>query len=677
MHLLVAFSVAAGLAVGGALAPSDNAPIAATSAPAPPGNPPVPIARAIAPITPEADFKWQVEELQDGAELITLIGRVDHIVPSGEDRKLAHSKARVHDDPVPLLSVLRDTLGDNDPKNDRLLTIWLFTDPRPSNGRRILSAVPFYYRRDDDANAPAKARLTKLSDLTQPESNVTSSVGHNLVQWFVLDGISTPVRTVSRSYRTNEVAERRLYLEEGITFLRRARDSGAASPLSAAEMDSMLGRLELSKQALGGLTGDRRLAEVVEREELARKIAEGQNWEILRQAAEKTGLIFEPIQVAGVSGEFALLWITADVPGSAHKPAAESPATASIFKLLSISNPAEDGALKHWNGYEESRSFTADGALLPLGEVGPSEHRLIPLALYSLDYNRVPLLLIDFQDPTRAKRREISQRAWNDVVHGVLGLTLTANWYYFAGNALLEFIESRHGKALDQGSRLDCYARFRAELMLDHDVDADFRSFMRERLSRMATNPLEVAPDWELEVASLNYKQLEANLAKPSFGNALDDQRRAEMAEDTETGGQHVTATIEHAVTLGGYTKRVPKNQFNLIELGHERRIRADLAILETATRNPTDPEVAYDHTTIENALVELTDLMDAKTPQADQQRAKVVIAKLKASSKNGTLLAQSAHLEEALVSIHSGKRSEELTTVTKKPDTSGSPTLE
>ncbi len=676
MHLLVAFSVAAGLVVGGALAPIDTVPVP-TSTALPPDNPPLPIARAVTPTAPEADFQWQVEELEDGAELITLIGRVDHIVPSGEDRKLAHSKARVHDDPVPLLSVLRDTLGDKDPKNDRLLTIWLFTDSRPSNGRRILSAVPFYYRRDDDANAPATARLTKLSDLTQPESHVTSSVAHSMVQWLVLDGISTPVRASSRTYRTNEVAARRLYLEEAITFLRRARDSGVASPLSAAEMDSMLGRLELSKQAFGGLTGDRRLAEVAEREEVTRKIAQGQNWEILRQAAEKTGLIFEPIQVAGISGEFALLWMTADVHGSAHAPAAESPETASIFKLLSISNPANSGALKHWNGYEESRSFTEDGALLPLGETGQTAHRLIPLALYSLDYNRVPLLLIDFLDPTRAKRREISQRAWNDVVHGVLGLSLTANWYYFVGNAVLEYIESRHGKALDQGSRLDCYARFRAELMLDHDLDGDFRSLMRERLSRMATNPLEVAPNWELEVAGLNYKKLEANLAKPTFGNTLDNQRRAEMAEDTDTGGQRVAASIEHAVTLGGYTKRMPKDQFNLIDLEHERRIRADLAILESATRNRTDPEVAYDRKTIEDALVELADLMDAKTPQADQQRAKLVVAKLKASSKNGTLLAQSAQLEEALVSIHGGKRSDELTTVTKKPDTSGSPTLE
>ncbi len=249
---------------------------------------------------------------------------------------------------------------------------------------------------------------------------------------------------------------------------------------------------------------------------------------------------------------------------------------------------------------------------------------------------------------------------------------MMANWYYFAGNAVYDFIQSRHGSALDQGSRLDCYARFRAALMLDHDLDGDFRSYMRDRLSRMATNPLEVSPDWELEVAGLNYQKLKTNLAKPSFSETLDNQRRAEMAEAAETSSQRVTADIEHAVTLGAYTKRIPKSQFNLIELDHERRIRADLTILETATRNSTDPEVAYDRQFIASALSELADLMDANTPPADQRRAKAVIAKLKASSKSEMVLAQSLLLDEALEGIHGGKRSAELTLRTK-PGTSGS----
>ena len=666
MQILLAFSVAAGL-LGGESA-ALVIPVPAKDAATRARNVPTTTTRAVAPMPSEAFFRWEVEALQDGAELMTLIAKVDHTVPSGEGRKLEHSKAVILDDAVPVLAVLRDSLGDQDPKNDRLLTIWLFTDPRPTTRRRIQSAVPFYYRRSDDVNAPAKARLTKLSDLTQPENHVTSSVGHDLLQWLVFDGLSTPVRASSRTYRTNEIDARRLYLEEAITFLRRARDSGAPSPLTSAEMNRLIGRLYLSKQSFGGLTGDRRLEEVAEHDDLTRKLAQGQNWEILRQAAEKTGLIFEPIQVAGISGEFALLWKAIDVPGSAHLPAADSPATASIFKLLSISNPAKAGSMRHASGYQELRSFSADGALLPLGETGESEHRLTPLALYSLDYDRVPLLLIDFEDPTHAKRREISQRAVKDVVHGVLGLSLMTNWYYFAGNAVFEFIQSRHGSALDQGSRLDCYARLRAALMLDHDLDGDFRAYLCERLSRMSTNPLEVAPAWELELAGLNYQQLKTNLAKPSFSESLDRQRRAEMAEDKETGGQRLSASIEHAVTLGLYTKRVSESQFSLTALDQERRIKASLSILETATQNSTDPEVVYGNAIIANALAELTNLMDANSPPADRRRTKDVLAKLTASSKDRDVLARSAQLDEAVGSIHTGKRSDEMTAVRKIP---------
>jgi hypothetical protein len=667
------------LALGITISLPAGEPVATDGAPSPNNNPviptcnwPAPASHSFVPMPSETFFKWQVEALQDGAELITLVAKVGHSVPSGEGRKLAHSKSQVQDDSVPLLSVLRDSLGDRDPKNDRLLTIWLFTDPRPTTGRRILSAVPFYYRRDDDANAPTKARLTRLSDLTQPENHVISSVGHDLLQRLAFDGLSTPVRASSRTYRTNEIDARRLYLEEALTFLRRARDSVAPNPLTAAEMNLLIGRLCVSKQSFGGLTGDRSLEEGVEQENMTRKRAEERNWEILRQAAEKTGLIFEPIRVAGIAGEFAMLWKAIDVPGSTDPPAADSPATASIVKLLTISNPAKAGLRKHDNGHEEFRSFSASGALLPLGAPGESEHRLLLLALYSLDYDRVPLLLIDFQDPTRAKRREISQRAVKDVVHGVLGLSLMTNWYYFAGYAVFEFIQRRHGSALNQGSRLDCYARLRAALMLDHDLDSDFRAYVCDRLSRMAINPLEVAPAWELEIAGLNYQQLKINLAKPSFRESLGCQRRAEMAEDIETGKQRMSASLEHAVTLGLYTRRAPKTQFRLIELDEERRIKVNLAILETATRNSTDPEIAYGEAIIANALTELTNLTDANTPPAGQQRIKLVLERLNASSRNRTLLARSARLEQALDSIHGRKRSDAVMAIRQMPNTSG-----
>ena len=98
------------------------------------------------------------------------------------------------------------------------------------------------------------------------------------------------------------------------------------------------------------------------------------------------------------------------------------------------------------------------------------------------------------------------------------------------------------------------------------------------------------------------------------------------LEEAIETGRQRLSASIEHVVTLGLYTKRVPDSQFSLIALNRERRIKVNLAILETATQNLTDPEVVYGNAIIANALAELTDLIDANTPPADQRRAEVVL---------------------------------------------------
>src|SRR5436190_23298783 len=46
---------------------------------------------------------------------------------------------------VPLMAVLRDTMGDSDPLNDKLRNVWVFTYRSPSIWRRAAGAVPFLY----------------------------------------------------------------------------------------------------------------------------------------------------------------------------------------------------------------------------------------------------------------------------------------------------------------------------------------------------------------------------------------------------------------------------------------------------------------------------------------------------------------------------------------------------
>jgi len=43
--------------------------------------------------------------------------------------------------------LVRDTLGDADPENDRLSYLWLLNNSRPAWWQRVAAALPFFYGR--------------------------------------------------------------------------------------------------------------------------------------------------------------------------------------------------------------------------------------------------------------------------------------------------------------------------------------------------------------------------------------------------------------------------------------------------------------------------------------------------------------------------------------------------
>ncbi len=658
MHRTAAIALCLGSVFAGIALPADDRTVGAGSD----NLPSVPL-RLFPPNTPsEPTFSWQVQQLSDGAELVTLFGRFDHDEPSGEGKSAQRQRRHLENDSIPVLAVLRDTLGGESygegRRGTRLLSLWLFTQSTPTVGRRILAAVPFYYRKTADSDPPAQARLTRLADLGAPEGHPFSSIGHEVVQWTLLDTIGTPVRSSSRTYRTNELNQKRLYLEEASTFLRLAQESDAASPLSPVEIDHITARLRLLKLSLGGLTGDRHLDAVAEAAEVSRHMAEARNWEILRQAAEKTGLIFEPLEIGDTTdtaGEYAMLWysppITAsEAPEDRPAPVDSSPATRGVFKVLGISDVRKGVNPARLRQYAELRAFDDDGALLPRGERGATERELIPLAVYSLDYDRQPLVLIDFQNIQRTKRREISQRVVEDVIHNVVGLSYMTNWYFFAGKALLTYIESRRGATLDAGNRADCYARFRVALMLDKGFDSDFRSKLTSGLSRMSINPLEVAPEWELQAAKLNYSALEYKIGESSFPTDLDKQRRFELAASRESSEARLRDSLLHLVSFGAYTHRQPASESTRMDVEEERQRLATLDFLEKSTKG-VDPGLADNHAEIAQATAHLAKLMGATAPTAERRRAAMIASRL-STSRDAKLVAGSSDIATALASV-------------------------
>jgi hypothetical protein len=148
---------------------------------------------------------------------------------------------------LPVVSLLRDTLGDNARENDRILYVWLLPSASRSLPQKIMAGVPFFYWRLGRGPETVSSRdLRPLLDLNTPEHPVMSEVRRSLVQWAAFDPLTMPVRASSRMYRSNMSDDERLKLEETITYLRNAptAETDRAMPTSR-ELNTVIARLEL------------------------------------------------------------------------------------------------------------------------------------------------------------------------------------------------------------------------------------------------------------------------------------------------------------------------------------------------------------------------------------------------------------------------------------------------
>jgi hypothetical protein len=614
---------------------------------------------------PAASYYWAVTPVAGaGAELLTLFGRFD-----GPGQLLAAEN-------VPLVAVLRDTLSDSNPDNDRLRYVYLLTLNSPNIGQRALSAVPFFYWRIGGGNESAGKNPPKpLLDMADPRRKVWARLGHDVVQWTTLDPMMMPVRASSRTYRTNFKDHERLHIEEALSFLRQAPADSTGTALTRPELDSVIARLTLAKNLLGGLMGEGHLQRVAQAREAQRAATIGRNWELLRTSAERAGLIFEPLHLGEGASQYAVLWFPAN--GSFSAPGISLKTT---WKLLHISNPWSDTRLNptardlsaqetnvktgdgqaplvlpEWKGYRQERYLDANGRLLPRGQAGPTKVTLVPLAVYSLTYPRMPLLLVDFRSAMRTKWREIFQRTRDDAISGVLGLSHFANWYYYAGDALYQFVKSRRGAAVDQDNRLDCYSEFRVALALDQGLDADFRQELQQNLQRLALNPLEASPGREVAMARANYLTLKNSAADPAkLPERLEKDRRKELAAFGESYRGKFTQDMLHYLTLGVFTDRVPRDEKNETVLDRDRRMESLIRYLRKVGDSGASPEVTFNAVQIRDSMDELATLAKEVSSRRMRSQAFSAVEKLQSEFQDEALRADCARV---LLAISAGAR--------------------
>ena len=240
-------------------------------------------------------------EESDPATALSQILRLERIeVPGGAElitvhAKLAGLESTENDNWVPLVSILRDTLGDNNSENNRLRYVWPLTYTRPTTKQRLAAAIPFFYTRVGN-----KEKLTKTPppalDLASPESEVWDKIFWVALQNILLDPYGTPIKASTSSYRRNSSDYRRSHIIRALSVLALYQAIKGESAFTPAEMATIQARLMLSDKTFGGLVDDSNLQSYYVKKTTQVRDERGHNWELLRQRAEAESLYFEPLR---------------------------------------------------------------------------------------------------------------------------------------------------------------------------------------------------------------------------------------------------------------------------------------------------------------------------------------------------------------------------------------------
>ncbi|MEQ1887072.1 MAG: hypothetical protein ABL967_18565 [Bryobacteraceae bacterium] len=520
------------------------------------------VAAAIASAQTVSTVRVERQTVPGGAELLTVFGN------------LPDPETKTSETDVPLISVLRDTLGDSDPGNDQLRYVWVLTAPRPTLLQRAAAATPFYYWRAG-AGKDGEQRPVPVLDLSAPGGTVWKSLAGSVAQVVAFDPNGAVVRSATRSYRNNARDHRQLHLLSGLATLSQLEDvPDVHNVLSEPELLAIQARLALSARTLGGFVSDANLPLAYIKQRTKSTEDRGHNWELLRQRAEANGLYFEPFGLSD-SPTQALLWIAKEDIDSKH---AFDP------QLLGISNPYGDVRLKKHTSY-----------LKLIHHEQREVRELIPLALYALDHPKTPLLLVDYRSPFAPKKREMARRAAVDTVSGVIGYSKWADWPYLAGTVGWSFVRSRHGAPNDRLARIKAYSQTRRWLAMDSEITPDFREDLLQRLDTLGTNPLEDNIFDETRFAKSQYAALLKYAADPNgLQTKLTHDRNAEVRRFQHGIGARMALKSLNILTLGLYHHREDEATVLAARLDERRRAAKLSASAGKGVRIPTGTADAH-----------------------------------------------------------------------------------
>ena len=543
-------------------------------------------AQTTTPATTTASELFRLERtpVEGGAELITIQARLDGI-------------ANAEDNWVPLVTVLRDTLGDANTENDRLRYVWPLTYTRPTLGQRVTGAIPFLYARVGNKKKTNAKAPPPVLDLAAADRDVWDKIFWSALQRLLLDSYGAPLKASSRSYRQNISDYRKSHVIRALSVLTLYQAVKGEQAFSPTELSEIQARLMLTDKAFGGIMDTLRLEEYYEKTASQVHDERGHNWELLRQRAEAESLYFEPLQMPDGNTTHALLWVSktdlASQPGRSYEK-----------RFLNIDNPWTDKRLMRWQGHSETRYFDSESRPVSADTPGGRPVEMIPLALYGLDHPKIPVLLVDFRDGLNPKKREMSRRALQDVTNNVLSLSSFSSVPYFLGRTVYDFATGRRGMDINQPSRLRTYSQLKLLLSLDNSMEPKLREEVGSRLEKVSINPMENDLDIEASLARQQHKALLEYARSPEGLPAkLQRDRRAEMVPLKHGKLERTLFRVGNILTFGKYTHREDAEPEMEARLNVARRLHHHTRFLREVAQSGPRIDVAWNLNEVQRSL--------------------------------------------------------------------------
>src|ERR1044071_6907423 len=533
-------------------------------------------------------FRIQTPPVGRDAQLLTVFGKLDGLKDEASQPE-----------EVPLVSILRDTLGDADPENDRLRQVWMLTYTRPTAMQRVASAIPFLYGRVGDKKSASKGVPPPVIDLADPKRDIWHRFMWLALQNVVFNPYGIAAKASTSTLRRNTERYRQAHILRALAILSLYEaETGADSAFTQAESAEIQARLMMTSKTTGGLIDDSYLDEVLRRQNTQTLDTRGHNGELLRQRAETEGLYFEPLTMPDGEATHAILYVSReDLQKNKGRKFGD--------RFLNIKSPWDDSRLARWDGHVETRYVDAEGRPAAAGSEGARKIELIPLALYGLDFPKIPALLVDFRDGLNPKKREMSHRGIEDVARNVLSLSRYGDVHYFLGRTVFDFVTSRRGIDVNQPTRLRAYSQLKLLLALDQTLDRDLREEIAGRVESVALNPLENELDAEARLARQQYAALGAAANKPDgLAARLDRDRREEMVPLEHGKTERVLLRFANVLSLGLYTHSEPSAPESVRQtLDAERRLAFHKRFLQQVAKSTPVVEVVWNIEDVRRSL--------------------------------------------------------------------------